>query len=394
VVFERRLAKLAHPAVWLPTLGSLALLWWWAQRVAASSGGSAQLHALFWDNLAGRLASYNNPSNSVHVLGHRNWPGKYLVELPLYLFPWTPLFVGAAIRTWRLRLAPAATSAAAHFALCAFLPGLVILSCAATGRGVYAAPIMPGIALLVAIALTSPDANPAMDRIVRASILWTTWLVLIFEGGILAGIVTVHAIRGSGDVAQLVVAAIAFVVVVAVCTFLLRRLRDGQRSPISIDNAFKRLAGAQIATLLALALTVFPLLNRMQDLERIAAFINYKSGGRPLILWLPDETTLAMSDLYLRKPACSILFNAESKERRDRHLAECLREFPDAAVVGTTHCPASECDLTTGILTPVDPLQRRQLEFQDATLTQAGVKSIEAIVRPGGRAYLVGFRAP
>lgn len=391
LLVERRLRRLLHPALWLPALGSLGLLWFWAQRVAASPGGAAQVHALFWDNLAGRLGSFFDSSQSVRALGHRNWPGKYLVELPLYLLPWTPLVVGAAIRLWRARRA---TSSAMRFALCAFVPGLVILSCAATSRGIYAAPLMPGISLLVAIALTSPESDPAMDGLVRASFRGTTWLVLILDGGMLAGIATLQLIRGIDDPTRLVVAVVGFLIVAKVCRSLLRTLGDPRDSPLRAEAAIGRLAGAHVAALIALALALFPLLNRSQDLARIAAFIDEVSGGRPLVLWLPDETTLAMSDLYLRKPVCTILFNTETAEQRVRHLARCLQEFPDAAIVGMLICPPSECDRTTGLTTPADPLQRRHLEFGDAALTEAGVLPVEAIVRPEGRAYLVGFRAP
>ena len=139
---------------------------------------------------------------------------------------------------------------------------------------------------------------------------------------------------------------------------------------------------------------LFPLLNRSQDLGRIAAFIRDTSGGRPLILWLPDETTLAMSDLYLPAPACSILLEVESADERARHLARCLREHPDAAVVGMMNCPPQQCDRRIGFTTRDDPLERRHLELPDAVLTGAGVRSVGGIVRAGGRAYVLGIRAP
>jgi len=246
--------------------------------------------------------------------------------------------------------------------------------------------------LLVAIALTSPDSDPERNGMVRASFRWTTWLVLVFDGGLLAGIVILHAIRGIAELASLLVAAAGLAIVAAVCIAMLRGLRTLPDSSIRTEVAVGRLAGAHVATLIAMALSLFPLLNRSQDLERIAAFIEGASGGRPLVLWLPDETTLAMSDLYLRKPACSILLDVETEEQRVRHLAHCLQEFPDAAVVGLINCPASECDRKAGVTDASDPLQRRRLAFQDATLAAAGVQSVDGIVRPGGRGYLVGFR--
>jgi len=62
---------------------------------------------------------------------------------------------GAERRAWR-------------FALCAALPGLLLLSFAATGRSIYAAPCMIGFVLLMALWLADAGAEPAAAQARRA----------------------------------------------------------------------------------------------------------------------------------------------------------------------------------------------------------------------------------
>jgi len=69
-----------------------------------------------------------------YAAAHRNFPGKYLIELPLYLFPWTLLVIAAARRAWRQRQTTLHDNRAVRFALAASLPPLLLLSLAATAR--------------------------------------------------------------------------------------------------------------------------------------------------------------------------------------------------------------------------------------------------------------------
>ena len=85
-----------------------------------------------------------------YAAGHRNSPGKYLLELPMYLWPWTLLVIAALRRAWLERSAPFEKRRAVRFALASSLPALAVLSLAATARNIYLAPALPGFALLLA----------------------------------------------------------------------------------------------------------------------------------------------------------------------------------------------------------------------------------------------------
>ena len=377
LAFERRLRDLLRPAACLHLAGSLALLLLWMRSVAAGAGGHDSLRALFWDNLVGRFAAYADSRDVLHELGHPNWPGKYLAELPLYLLPWTPLLLGAVVAWWRD--APLRISAArpVRFALCACLPALLLMSVASTARGVYAAPLVPGIALFVAVVLTSRDADGRMPGLVRSSSRWAALLLIAVDGAPLVAAAVIAMLRSPPDAAGLGAIIAGMACVAILCFSTIRRIG-------AAEDAVVRLAGAHLAALIAISLALFPLFNKSQDLERMAGFIESASEGRPLILWLPDETTLAMSDLYLRQPVCAAW--------QPQRLSNCLEQYPRAAVVALGDCPPSECGSVLDFIRRQDPMQRRRIQSHDAALAAAGVVFVDGLVRAGGRAYLVGIR--
>ena len=65
--------------------------------------GIAHLKVFFWNNLIGRFTHVDAPNELQYAAAHRNSPGKYLIEMPLYLTPWTFLVIAALRRAWRQR---------------------------------------------------------------------------------------------------------------------------------------------------------------------------------------------------------------------------------------------------------------------------------------------------
>jgi 4-amino-4-deoxy-L-arabinose transferase-like glycosyltransferase len=244
LLLQRRLRELLHPGFWLPLLGSFALLFLWARDVAHGTDGGENVRALFWDNLVGRFASYSDPSGAVLALGHRNWPGKYLVELPLYLLPWTPLVIGAIVCIGRNRRRRDTMTIATRFALCASVPALCILSIASTSRGIYAAPLIPGIALFVAAVLTRPEPDPQLQRVVHVAFKWTVWVLMVTDGLFITAIAAVDAAHGRGSMAGLVVALAGLAILVAICVSVLREGAVSNERSADIELAVVRLTGA------------------------------------------------------------------------------------------------------------------------------------------------------
>ena len=69
--------------------------------MARGAHGGEALTALFWHNIVGRFTQLSAPAGLDYTTGHQNTPGKYLLELPLYLLPWTLVVAAALARAWR-----------------------------------------------------------------------------------------------------------------------------------------------------------------------------------------------------------------------------------------------------------------------------------------------------
>jgi hypothetical protein len=78
----------------------------WVGFVYWGPDGPAHLKVFFWNNLAGRFAQVEAPDALQYAAAHRNTPGKYFIELPVYLWPWTLLCVAAVRRAWQRRTLP------------------------------------------------------------------------------------------------------------------------------------------------------------------------------------------------------------------------------------------------------------------------------------------------
>src|ERR1700727_1856555 len=172
-IWERRWRELLRWELYAGLLIQAAIIVTWIWFVYHGADGPQHLRTFFWNNLVGRFAAVDAPPDLQYATAHRNSPGKYLLELPMYLFPWTLLVLAAVRRAWRQRQTSRHDNRAARFAIAASLPPLVLLSLAATARNIYFAPALPGVALLVAWwareILSGPD--PWDVRALRATAL-------------------------------------------------------------------------------------------------------------------------------------------------------------------------------------------------------------------------------
>ena len=152
VVWERRWRELARWELYAGLVLQALVILTWVAAVYRGPDGALHLKVFFWNNLAGRFAHVEAPQGLQYAAGHRNSPGKYLLELPLYLWPWTLLAAAALRRAWQALRAGAAGATEmrpVRFALATALPSLALLSVAATARNIYLAPALPGFALLL-----------------------------------------------------------------------------------------------------------------------------------------------------------------------------------------------------------------------------------------------------
>jgi len=293
--------------------------------VYAGTDGPAHLKVFFWNNLAGRFTHVDAPEALQYAGAHRNSPGKYLIELPTYLWPWTLLLPAALRRAWRQRHEPK-DGRALRFALATFVPTLAVLSVAATARNIYLAPALPGIALLLGwwfAKLAMPqDAWDA--RAMRA----TSALL------VLAGLVFAFAVVVVGrDSWELIHTRAAFVAVSVIglvasggCAVAAWRAAGGRP-----QRAASALLLAYCALLIGPASQLYGRVDAWQDLELIGRALARDAQGRPLVLFTADETTRAFIDLYASTSATFI--PGPEGARAEEALRRRLAEDPQSVIV-------------------------------------------------------------
>jgi len=386
IAWERRWRELLRWEFWLGALLPLACISAWVLSVAAGPGGAQSLRILFWNNLVGRVLPVAAEARYNYAGGHPNWPGRYFAELPLYLLPWSApaaLALGAA---WRGMRQSGAERTAWRFALCAALPGLLLLSFATTGRSIYAAPCIVGFVLLIALWMAAPAAAPGAHSARRALSI-TAGLIAMVALLILAFTLALQWSVERASAAMFVISALAAVAVVVVAA------RHTFARPMSVPAVLTRLAAAWCLLLSLGALSLFAAVNRTQDVEALAVRVAQAAGPGPLLLWNPDETTLAWAQLYLPAERWSALDAADAGAAALLH--ERVRNAPRTTVVslvaGRGWSKPEWLDYLRGralaaeIAIPVQPAQ--------PLLTAAGLVRRAQVVRPGGRGYLL-WRLP
>ncbi|MEP6545956.1 MAG: glycosyltransferase family 39 protein, partial [Gammaproteobacteria bacterium] len=295
VIWERRWRELWRWELYVGLLVQAAVIFIWIWFVYVGEDGPAHLKVFFWNNLIGRFMRVDAPSELQYAAAHRNSPGKYLIELPLYLAPWTLLVIAAARRAWRQRRTLLDDYRAVRFALAASLPSLVILSVAATARNVYFAPALPGVALLLAWwareNLKQPDRWDV--RALRATSVLLMMGVVIFIAA-LAVIAADGWNTMSGHAGFILISAAGLV---AATTLSVRAWTAADHRPLLAQWS---LFLAYCALLAGPASQVYSRVDAWQDLGSIARAIERDAGGRSIILFAPDETTRAMIDMYAR----------------------------------------------------------------------------------------------
>jgi len=295
-VWEKRLRELARWELYVGLILQAALILPWVGFVAAGPDGTEHLKVFFWNNLAGRFAHVDAPEGLQYATAHRNSPAKYLIELPVYLWPWTLLMAAAVRRAWIRRNAGFRERRLVRFAAATFLPTLGLLSIAATARNIYLAPALPGAALLLAwwVCELPRDADGWDLLALRA----TAVLMLVSVATLAAATIVVATDAGSILPSGIAFALLSFIGL-GVCTggAIAAWRAAGRRSWLPAAAA---LLVAYCAVLIGPALSIYRRVDTWQNLEALGRAIRRDSIGHPLILFAQDETTRAFIDMYTR----------------------------------------------------------------------------------------------
>jgi 4-amino-4-deoxy-L-arabinose transferase-like glycosyltransferase len=344
VAWERRWRELLAWELWAGLALQAAAVVPWVLAVAAEPDGARYLRIFFVDNLLGRFTPIEGVD---YTEAHRGWLGKYLVEMPIYLLPWTFAMAAAVAAAWRgVQATIAAGDEAAsrergawRFAVAAVVPALVLLSASTTMRDVYAGVLMPGFALLGGLWVHRTLAAPSrFDRVMMLATLVLLAVVAVLLP--LATAVTLtqaSATPGPLSATVLVASALAGLALVAGGR---RALRAGLPA-----SALGASVAAWVVVLLGVAPVLFPVMNRSQDLSPVAGAARAVAAHHPLVLWQPDETVVGTLDLYagltpprvfaaeeIRRrleasPDLRVLTEVSTSRGKERRLADLGQEF-------------------------------------------------------------------
>ena len=373
IVWEKRWRELLRWELYAGLVIQAAMVLTWVGFVYAEPNGLAHLKVFFWNNLAGRFARVDAPAGLQYAAAHRNSPGKYVIELPMYLFPWTFAAAAAARRAWLRRGTD--NGHAVKFAVCAFLPALVLLSCAATARNVYLAPALPGAALLIAW-WGKGIIHDADDWDLRA--LRATAVLLLIATAVLAlaaGVVRLDA--GASLNAPVTFIGVSSLGVILAALLGFRAWNSAQRN---VSMAQCALLAAYGALLLGPVAAIYSQVNRWQNLEGIAREVRRDTAGSPLLLLAPDETTRAIVDMYV-STSVSMLDGPLDETQLDR------------ASRTSAQSGAFILALLPGRGPPQSPWLARHLPAAKNALPAwanfPGLRSLKEYVLPNGRRYAV-----
>ncbi len=311
IAWERRWSELRRPELYAGLLLQALIIGPWVACVMTMTQGSGALRTLFWNNVVGRFVQVQAPAALDYTSGHRNRAGKYLLELPFYLLPWT-LVAAAALRSaWRHARAPGVAGRPWRFALAASVPLLAVLSLAATARDVYAAPVLLGIAVLAGLWLQ--QLRHGADAFDRFCISGTRVLVAALGVVFIAGI----AVFGMSHTVNTPGCIVLSVAIFGCGVLAWQRSSQAQRHADPGTSLAWSYTGYATAVCLT-ALLVVPVIDQWQDLGSLARRIRAETDARQLVVLDPDETTLAVLDHGFASPVASLVSDASGKERAVR----------------------------------------------------------------------------
>ena len=292
-LWERRWRELFRWELWAGLAVQAVAIFTWVYFVYVGTDGLEHLKVFFWNNLVGRFTAVDAPAQIQYTTGHKNSPGKYLIELPMYLFPWTLAVLAAAHCAWRQRRdLMSVQGRLVRFAIASSLPSLLILSLAATARNIYFAPALPGFALLLAWwamqIVRDPDAWDVRALKATAAMVMIGVIAFLAALGLMASDSGSHLQYG-------VWALISALGILAAAGFAILAWRNARTAA---GYALGLVFLAYCALLAGPASQIYRTVDNWQDLGRISQAIHRDTAGGPLVLLSPDETTLAVIDLY------------------------------------------------------------------------------------------------
>ncbi len=359
----------------------------WVVAVGAQPDGGKLLRIFFYENLVGRFLPVVTEHHYINE--HVNWWGKYLVEGPGYLAPWTLLAMAAFARVtaaaWRGR------DSASRFLLAAMVPVFLLLSVASTGRGIYLVIIMPA----VAAALGWWVANFLTGEVSKSESLerWTVGGTLLLAA-LLIGLVTLVGCMLPWLMGEVTWLSSMLGALVSVGVFGWLLWRAGRCFRQDRFSAALGLAGLGLFMALVITLArVVPGFNASQDLSPTVQQIAALSKDHSLVIYRPDETILSQLDWHagLRLLTATDTTSAADFAQRDARTLMLVKLSSDR-VTAPMRCRLQKLAAFTH-LRFLEPKPAAGDGLFAAELVQSGWVCWQRLEIPAGRRYGIFGRA-
>jgi 4-amino-4-deoxy-L-arabinose transferase-like glycosyltransferase len=275
-------------------------------------GGREALHVAFWDNQVGRFLNFSDrslPHDPYFV--HKEPIYYYLVKLPEFLLPWTPLLLPALLAWWK-RTTPFREPV--HVYLRAVCFGmLLLLHVAAAKVGSYALPVFPFLFAMTGIWLAEAAARPRLTRLEAVC----GGLTVAFSSIVLCGapIALVAAYFRKPDLVRVAagphgtrllgLAAVAFLIAVASTVAVVRARRGPARA-----WALPLAPGLALWAFSVLWVAALPVLESHRTYAPIVDLTRREmEAGRMPALYRGDQRWLGALAFYLDRPIPTVPLN-------------------------------------------------------------------------------------
>ncbi len=300
LLWRRRFRLLAGLAAsYVPAFLVLVLPWVFALYRFA---GAAAVRFAFWDNQVGRFFRFGDTSLPTDPFFINKEPlYYYLLNLPLYLAPWTLLLVPTFVAWWR-RSSP--FRAPFHVYVTSAVAGMLVLLHASSAKVAnYSLPVYPFLFMMVGIWLADMALRSRPTALERLLTGLTAWVVAFLGGGGAVLYLAMTFLRPellragwtAPTLAGLVLGVLILVFVVAAGGALCALARSGAR-PLVVG-----LAPATYAVVaMGLVQLATPPIEHARSVKPIASLAaEHASRGRVLALEGGEERDVGAFTFYL-----------------------------------------------------------------------------------------------
>lgn len=377
MLWERRPQQLFQWRWWAAVAWFGVFAGGWLMALSRQPGGPELVHTLLWDNLAGRFLSMESTAE----LGHQSSHWRFLLLIPVYVLPWTFAMLAAA--RWSVDSTRRATelTSGVRFCIVSVVSSCIVLVISNTARGVYFAPALLGLPILLSLWLTNLSAAPPrFERWMLALTRITMQVLAVVLAVAALLIVTLSGTRA--------VPFSAWILAPALIGLLFIGTRLAQQASPRAAASLVGATGLFLACLGTLEVIAFPTIDRVQGLATIVAAAEPKLRSGPVATYCGDETIRATLDHAINLRLQNVCGTNDAERL--------LRDQPDQRFLVLLAPPRSTQRLSE-LFPDLDlsrwPAKRPRSVQRLVELEALGLQPVAQWSAPGGRKYALYGRA-